>query len=121
MGSECYTFCHKLLQKATFLITVPFGPGDAWKLDESGRPAMALLGNSITKEQASKIKALDKQVFITFDNDDAGRLGARMVKEQLGRNAHIVNVPTRYKDVGEMKTAAVNKWLMNELSYQRWA
>jgi 5S rRNA maturation endonuclease (ribonuclease M5) len=97
------------------------GPGDAWKLEDAGNSAMALLGNSITADQASKIKALDKQMFIALDNDNAGRLGAHTVKKQLGGNAHVLNVPTGYKDIGEMTTAAVNKWLMKEFRYQRAA
>jgi Clp amino terminal domain, pathogenicity island component len=45
MGSECYTFCHKLLQKANFLITVPFVSATICDLVERGKREAATLGN----------------------------------------------------------------------------
>jgi DNA primase len=75
---------------------------------------VAVLGSGLTAEQAVKLSRLPQHVLIAFDNDEAGRAGARAASEMLESpflNVELCPVPDGFKDVAEMPVEEVRRWL----------
>ena len=62
------------------LILLAEGPGDVFKAWAAGFGAVALLGTDMSEVQIEKLAALNKKVFVAFDNDKAGVENAVKVK-----------------------------------------
>lgn len=83
--------------KAVFVTEAPF---DSLSLAACGFPnAIAVCTSGISGEQARTIRRFVRRVYTCFDNDAAGRKGAREYQERFGEELDIVNVivPERYK------------------------
>jgi DNA primase len=90
------------------------GAGSVWRLTAVGAPSVACMGSDLTQAQASSLAGLKKEVLVAFDNDDAGRDGARRALDALsqrGVTARILAVPAEFNDLGEMPSGAVAEWL----------
>lgn len=79
------------------------GSIDAMWLWQNGyRPALAVLGSSLSDEQSRIIAKLGKSVVLCFDNDDAGRKVSREAFKKLhnmGMIVHNIKLPYNKKDV----------------------
>lgn len=76
------------------------GPLDVGK---GGPPCIALLGKSMSPEQAAKIRAHFDVVGIVADNDEAGRQCLARVRQQMTEAYNIIelSVPEGCKDLGD--------------------
>ncbi len=56
---------------------------------------------------------LSRRVLIAYDNDEAGRDGARRALQRLRIMAHAdqLVVPQQYRDVASMPASAVAEWV----------
>lgn len=75
------------------------GPLDAAKLRE---PAIALLGKSMSPQQAQIVRANFSKVFVVMDNDEAGQQCLRKIQTVLGMSVTEVLLDTTHKDIGEL-------------------
>ncbi len=82
-----------LLGSTDYVILVE-GPFDFARMFSYGLPAVACLHSGVTKGQAGILKAIGKPVYVVFDNDEAGRSGAKSVVKLLG--AHVPLMKVRY-------------------------
>jgi hypothetical protein len=98
---------------------VPFvvmveGPGEVWRLRELNVAAVACMGSELTWQQAEKLAALNKRVFIAFDNDGAGQEGAKRAFSRLSERGVACSplaLPPGVKDIAEMHAVDVAAWL----------
>lgn len=96
---------------STPIVFIVEGPLDAGRI---GPPACAILGKSLSTEQAQLLRPF-KKIVIVMDNDDAGRTGiirAQSILGPMGLDYEICHIPDTFKDVGEM--AYMNVMLMLE-------
>lgn len=98
-------------------IVICEGEIDAMLLTQWGYPAVSsTTGAGTWKEDWIKLFAHVRQIWILYDNDEAGRKGESLVYASL-RRAQIVRYPQTIKDCGELfekDTHAVN-WLYENL------
>lgn len=64
---------------------------------------VAVGGSNISSYQISLIARYTKNVYLLFDNDDAGRKGREIAKEKFGKFIDFMNlyIPPPYKDIDE--------------------
>jgi DNA primase len=65
-------------------LAVVEGPFSVLALNQHGIPAVCTLGAQMSAEQAARIAATGRPVWICYDPDEAGLEGARKAKEMLG-------------------------------------
>ena len=98
-------------KKDRFCIIVE-GPLDAAKI---GPPGIALLGKSMSQNQAKYIQSEFSKVYVMPDNDRAGEQMAECVERMLPTlNVDIIDVPGNVKDVGDLSKEQVKQILKNE-------
>lgn len=98
-------------KKDRFCIIVE-GPLDAAKI---GPPGIALLGKSMSQNQAKYIQSEFGHVYVMPDNDRAGEQMAECVERMLPTlNVDIIDVPGNVKDVGDLSKEQVKQILKNE-------
>ncbi len=74
-------------------------------LSEWGIPACAALGTQGLERVAAALRGCP-QVFLAFDNDDAGREATAALGSLLGRRTAVVHLPGGVADVAELATHA---------------
>jgi DNA primase len=97
------------------------GAGEVWRCNEVGIFAVACLGAELTGSQAEKLAALNKKIYVAFDNDEAGKEGGRRALSQLsllGVDVCLLSVPAGFKDVADMRARDLTTWL-NEVAQGR--
>ncbi len=72
-------------------------------LSEWGLPACAALGTQGLERVAATLRGCPN-VFLAFDNDDAGREAAAALGSLLGRRATVVDLPEGISDVADLAT-----------------
>jgi hypothetical protein len=93
-----------------------------WRLSEVGARSMACLGSDLTRSQVTWLADMKKEILVAFDNDDAGRDGARRAVEALsGRGvvARAITIPAQFNDLGDMPAGAVAEWLQEAVGTER--
>jgi len=92
------------------------GEFDTMACYQAGKPACAVMGNKLFKEQAEQIVRYFKAVNLFFDNDEAGREGMKKAYELILTNKYplkvnVVVYPSNlYKDANELlKVNIMNK------------
>jgi 5S rRNA maturation endonuclease (ribonuclease M5) len=100
---------HRALVSPQQILLLVEGPGDVWRAEEAGYMAIGLLGSDLTSQQLQKLIAITreplKSIFIVMDSDDVGRKAAARIESMLERKhilRHVVRLPRRHKDVGEI-------------------
>ncbi len=86
------------------------GPIDVWKMEQAGiSNVVATLGLSISFEQIQLLVRFGvKDVVLCYDNDDAGDLASKRVKEQIKDYFNvIIKQPKDAHDFGEMNTQQI--------------
>lgn len=100
-GSRSGIFNADILN-STESVVICEGEIDAMLLEQWGFPAVTpTAGAGTWKESWVSLFSSVRNIWIMFDNDDAGRTGAMKIKGML-RRAKIVNYPAGIKDCGEL-------------------
>jgi Toprim-like len=112
-GSYLYGYAAAARSASPFVVLVEGAP-DALRVMEAGYPAVASLGADLTEVQADKLAALNKQVLVAFDNDEAGREGAeRAVTRLRGKKVwpRTWSPLQEFKDLGDTPWHEVVAWV----------
>ena len=80
---------------------------DAIRLDQVGLPAVATLGANISNIQTELLKKYFNNIIIIADNDEAGTGMRQKLIERLGSRVSVINIDSKYKDVGDMDDEAI--------------
>lgn len=82
---------------------------DAIRLDQVGFPAVATLGANVSAKQLDLLEKYFSDIIVIADNDEAGsNMKDRLIK-RFGSNISIINIDSRYKDIGEMEDEEIMK------------
>lgn len=100
--------------KRTSTVILVEGPGDLWRLVESGiNIGVAMLGTSLSDQQQVILEMSGAMnVILCTNNDEAGRLSAAKIREQLGRSFKIYTPTIPTNDLGELPPAKVREILV---------
>lgn len=82
---------------------------DAIRLDQNGIPAVATLGANVSKIQIGLLTKYFNSVIVVADNDDAGKEMQNKIFENLAGRAVSINIPDRFKDIGDMSDSDINE------------
>jgi DNA primase len=82
---------------------------DAIRLDQCGIPAVATLGANVSKFQTELLTKYFNSVIVVGDNDDAGSEMQLKIAERLGHRAMLINIPDRFKDIGDMSDSDIKE------------
>lgn len=117
-AKESYLYNFWFAQKhirSTGKVILCEGPGDVWKLCESGHPeAVALLGTSLTDQQQILLETSGARTIIVLtDADSPGREAAKNITKQLNRlyRVHVPELPKN--DLGDMTITEISNMLEN--------
>lgn len=80
---------------------------DAIRLDQVGLPAVATLGANISNTQVELLKKYFNNIIVIADNDEAGNNMKTRLIEKLGSRISIVDLDSKYKDIGDMDDDAI--------------
>jgi DNA primase len=89
-------------------------------LDQYGYPAVAILGASMSKAQASLLQDFSVgEVVLCFDNDEAGQIGLDKALTVLGDGVRVsyVKIPEPYKDVQDIREYATLDRVLKDRNY----
>ena len=82
---------------------------DAIRLDQNGIPAVATLGANVSRIQIDLLTKYFNNAIIVGDNDDAGKGMQEKILSRLGSRATLINIPSRFKDIGDMTDDDIRK------------
>jgi DNA primase len=82
---------------------------DAIRLDQVGLPAVATLGANVSNSQVELLKRYFNNIIIIADNDEAGNNMKKRLIEKLGSKVYVINIDSKYKDIGEMDDDTIKK------------
>lgn len=82
---------------------------DAIRLEQNGVPAVAVLGNRVSKKQVELLTKNFNSVIVVADNDEGGSTMVGTLEKKLGSRATIIGIPKRFKDIGDMADADIAK------------
>ena len=82
---------------------------DAIRLDQNGIPAVATLGANVSRNQIELLTKYFNNAIVIGDNDDAGKGMQQKVLDRLGSRATLINIPSRFKDIGDMTDDDIQK------------
>lgn len=106
----------KLASRSPQVILVE-GPLDAIWVQEAGFPGLAILGSTLSEQQAQLVVSLHpSKVILCFDNDEAGKLAGQkavLTLKQKGCWVYKAKLPSKYKDIQEVQSKDVGKVLSN--------
>jgi hypothetical protein len=111
MGFDAAVRWNQEQRKAKPVGIVVEGPLDAAR---AGPPGMAVLGKSLSDNQAALMATAFRRFILVADNDTAGQTAKTKWKNALSEFASdiiSVDVPSQYKDLGEMPAAAAAAFL----------
>lgn len=100
-----------------FLVEASF---DAMLIEQAGKHAVATLGASVSRQQIDLLKRYFTSIILVQDDDDAGLMMRKKVKENLGTKAIAVKPPQGFKDLGAMGDKDRSEFLDqfdNEIDY----
>jgi len=80
---------------------------DAIRLDQVGMPAVATLGSNVSNFQIELLRKYFNNIFVIADNDEAGGNMKERIVEKLGSRVSVIQLDTKYKDIGEMEDGAI--------------
>jgi hypothetical protein len=101
-----FNYARAKASDAPFIFMVE-GVPEVLRLAEAGYVGVALLGSEPTEEQVRKLVALDREIWVAFDNDKAGEdareiLWTRKKAAGVRFPTESFYVPDPYKDIGEV-------------------
>lgn len=119
-----YWFAQRYIEQSSIAILVE-GPGDVWRLEESGvNNGLGMFGVDLTEDQIGILERSGAlSLIIILDNDEAGRHAAIELKKKLGRVFRLYFPTIIEDDVGEMLNrdelnGTINHYI--KLSMESW-
>ena len=110
-----YNFAIESIKKTGVAILVE-GPGDVWRITESGiKNSLAVFGSSLTDAQQILLESSGAlHLILLFDSDEAGLKAGNSIESSLGRMFKIIKpkLPNGFKDIGEMSVDDVKSFLL---------
>lgn len=105
-----YWFAKKHIEQCHTVVLVE-GPGDVWRLEESGiRIGLAMFGVELKEQQRVILDSSGAlSLIIMLDNDAAGRQAADELKKKLGRTYRLYFPKFSGHDVGDLNSDLVTK------------
>lgn len=90
------------------------GIPDALSLMTLGKPAIGIIGAQNFKPEWRDY-FIGKKIYILFDNDEAGKKGAKYIKEVLGEQIEttVINLPEKIKDVNDFLKTKTGEYISN--------
>jgi DNA primase len=82
---------------------------DAIRLGQNGIPAVATLGANVSRNQIDLLTKYFNNAIVIGDNDDAGKGMQSKILDRLGNRATLINIPSRFKDIGDMTDDDIQK------------
>src|SRR5262249_17537529 len=93
---------------------------EVWRAEEAGYLAVAVLGTWPTPEQLSKLRRLNRPVYLALGSDEAGRKAMSRIQEDvLGNHFDVageLHLPSPFKDLGEMPLEKAIRFLDANIS-----
>jgi len=82
---------------------------DAIRLDQIGFPAVATLGSNVSNIQIELLQKCFNDIIVIADNDEAGGNMKTKIIEKLGSRVSVIQLDSKYKDIGDMEDSAIIK------------
>lgn len=76
---------------------------DVIRLYQVGLPAVATMGANVSGAQIDLLRRFFNNIIVIADNDEAGSNMKTRVIEKLGSRVSVVNIDSKYKDIGDME------------------
>jgi len=86
---------------------------DAIRLDQVGFIAVATLGANVSNSQVELLKKYFNDIIVIADNDEAGGNMKTKIIEKLGSRVSVINLDSKYKDIGDMDDSDIAKLSSN--------
>tara|TARA_R110002096_G_scaffold15466_6_gene53823 strand:- start:8505 stop:9623 length:1119 start_codon:yes stop_codon:yes gene_type:complete len=85
------------------------GPGDVWKLEESGiKNSVAMFGTYLSEGQKDLLDMVGAMSLVVLtDNDKAGRIGAQSILKQCAKTYRLYFPNIKDNDVGDMTSDSI--------------
>lgn len=113
-----YNLIHALehIRKLNYAILVE-GPGDVWRLEESGiHNSLGMFGLSLTQNQLKILEKIGvKNIVCLTDNDNSGLLARKSIEKTMRDKFKVTYPEIKEKDVGEMNVEQVQQILLPQL------
>ncbi len=93
--------------KAASRVYVVESSFDAIRLDQVGIAAVATLGANVSSKQIELLKKYFNDIVLIADNDEAGLKMKEKMVERLGNHISILNLDSKYKDIGDMEDSDI--------------
>ena len=101
-----FNLCNAKRHEEVYVVESSF---DAIRLDQNGIAAIATLGANISKTQLGLLTKYFNNAIVVGDNDEAGKEMQNKVIKHLRGRATLVNIPSRFKDIGDMTDEDIQK------------
>jgi len=103
-----YHSAKKYIKESNVAILVE-GPGDVWRLEEAGiHNSVAMFGvNLSSAHQTLLAQAQCMSIVCLLDNDEAGQIACKKIKEEYGRLFRMYFPRFNKHDMGDMNTDAI--------------
>jgi DNA primase len=82
---------------------------DVIRLDQVGIAAVATLGANVSNIQIGLLQKFFNNVVVVADNDEAGGNMRDRIKEKMGSKVTIVQLNSKYKDIGDMDDTTIKE------------
>jgi DNA primase len=88
---------------------------DAIRLDQCGLSSVATLGANVSNTQIELLQKCFNDIIVIADNDEAGGNMKTKIVEKLGSRVSVINLDSKYKDIGDMDDSDITKLNSNFL------
>jgi DNA primase len=88
---------------------------DAIRLDQCGLSSVATLGSNVSNTQIELLQKCFNDIIVIADNDEAGGNMKTKIIEKLGSRVSVINLDSKYKDIGDMDDYDITKLNSNFL------
>ena len=104
------------------VIVIVEGPGDVWRLVEAGiENCVAVFGSDITEQQMLILEQSGSMIIVPLsDNDEAGQIFKKKIKERCGRLFRIIDINYNGKDIGELNVDYIKQHIKPKIDNSRW-
>lgn len=118
--SDCFYniwYAKPYIEKYNAVILVE-SPGNVWKLEQNRiHNSMAVFGSSLSYGQSEILESMSiKDVYLVFDNDEAGKIGTEKIMSSLGRLYNIYIPDIDYENKNDISELPDNSQFFSDFS-----